>query len=104
MRGLSVRSRALEEAALFVLLARPARTRVVAADLCSGQHAGLTGRGLAVGAVDLAPRGLPDWGRRRAGRGGKIRVADPDLEELLEHDLLQVVHHLLEHVEGFFLV
>src|SRR5712692_2304255 len=98
-----LRSHAFEKAALFVFLARPARTRVVTPDLCPGQHAGLTGRGSTVGAVDLAPPGLPDCGRRGAGRGGKIRAADPDLEELLEHDLLQVVHHLLEHVEGFLL-
>src|SRR5213593_3490576 len=95
-----VPSRSLEEAALLVLLARPARTRVIASHLCSSHHARLARRGLAIGAVYLAPSALRRDRRGGCGRGSQVRAADPHLEELLEDDLLEVVHHFLEHVEG----
>src|SRR5574341_2522461 len=97
--AVSVRSCPLEKAALLLLLARPARARVVSPYLPPGQHAGLTRRGSPVPAVALAPPRRRRGRRRRDGGRSDLRAADPDLEELLEHDLLQVVHHILEHVE-----
>src|SRR5262249_59625789 len=50
----------------------------------------------------------PPRHRGKSGGGltlsGEIRSADAHLEELLQDYVLQVIHHLLEHVEGFLLV
>src|ERR1700730_3050669 len=97
-------SRPFEEAALLVFLARPAGARVIAADLGSGDHARLARRCLSVGAVDFAPAWLRQGRRCRAALGRQVDAPDPHLEELLQDHLFQVIHHLLEHVEGFFLV
>src|SRR6266545_2064797 len=100
-------SRALEETALLVLLTRSAGAGIVAAHL------------LAVGGA------RPDPARRAGGSSG-LRAAAPllpagrrghrgplrngllagraHLEELLDEHLLQVVDHLLEHLERFLLV
>src|SRR5215469_6412093 len=103
MRGKTT-SGSLEKATLLVLLPRSARARVVPSHLRPRGHARLARGCLAVAAVALAPP-LRESGRgRRATLRGQIRPADAHLEELLEDHVLQVIHHLLEHVEGFLLV
>src|SRR5207237_5418627 len=84
--SLSRRSLALQITTLLVLLARPARTGVVAADLLAprGAHRGLRPRGRGGGAAEplreLAA-GLPRVGPGRHGGELHRRVADPpDLE------------------------
>src|SRR5262245_58692641 len=99
----------LQETALLVFLARPAGTRIVAADL-------LAIRGPRLGAGDRAGRRhcCLAWlvaasleparrGHRGAhGRGFLARHARP--EDLLDRHLLEVIDHLLEDLEGFLLV
>src|SRR4030095_6772818 len=92
--------RALEETALLVLLARSARARIVAPPFLPAGHAWL-GPGLSahrsrrrVAAMPFLPaRG---HGHCRALLRDRLLPTRAYLEELLDHDFLQVVDHLLE--------
>src|SRR5438874_6442386 len=108
--SLSRRSLALQITTLLVLLARPARTGVVAADLLAprGAHRGLRPRGRGGGAAEplreLAA-GLPRVGPGRHGGGLPRRVADQlDLEEALHDGRLHPLDHVLEEIECLLLV
>src|SRR5215831_11859414 len=100
-----------EGVALLVLLAGPARARIVASDLRAVDGAHLAprrrpaGGDVAGGAVAL----LPAWGGSGRGGGGdtdgrRLLAHHAHLEELLQDHFLQALDHLLKHVERFFLV
>src|SRR5882724_6719230 len=100
-------SAAVEGVALLVFLAGPAGARVVPSDFGAGGKARLRAGGGARGGEVGRPAMafLPARPRRRGhSDGGRLLPDHAHLEELLQHDLLEVVHHLLEHIERFLLV
>src|SRR5262245_60681430 len=102
------RLRALQETALLVLLSRSARAWIVPSDLLAGSRARLSaGGGTSRRGPCLAVSSfLPS--RCHGDRGSRLPhgflPARSHLEELLHDHFLQVIDHLLEHLEGFLLV
>src|SRR5687767_13285970 len=87
--------------ALLVLLPRPARTRLVAADLrdpCA-RRASRRGAGLARSARRRSQRELPPrHGTRRRRRGGRVLEHGAEEKHAAHHLLLDRLPHLLEEI------
>src|SRR5262245_20797569 len=100
--------RALQQAALLVLLAGPARARIIAPHFLPSRHArfraGLSANWSRRRLIATAFLPTRRHGHRRALLRDRLLATRAYLEELLDHDFLQMVDHLLEHLEGFLLV
>src|SRR5881409_1240699 len=99
-----VRLGAFEEAALLVFLSGATGARIIATHLGSCGDARLTRRGGPFGAVCLAPPRLRGGCGRDGALGTQVHPANAHFEELFQDHLFQMIHHLLEHIEGFLLV